>query len=105
MTTNYTLEVQRTNYTLEVYGRLWDGAKACSYYSLDKIVSTYEEASRVAGDFAQVIDWRLVKHDYSWSRQGRTSTLIDTKTTLRGWRNGMTCQRFYSTRHSSTGRM
>lgn len=85
-------------YTLEVYGRTWEGCRSVYPYRLMAPVFTEEAVKRAAGDFAEVIDWRLVEHSttYETLRSARYSTKreIHTHRTLRGFRNGMTPGRF-----------
>lgn len=82
--------------TLEVYGHLWSGPRAVYSYTVDKAPVTDQEAHRRAGDFASLIDWRVVKNTCTYEKAGRgLLRRIDVFKTLRGFRNGMTPRRFY----------
>jgi hypothetical protein len=82
-------------YHLEIYGRTWAGFKAVYQYPGAADI-TAENVKRFAPDFAEVLDWRLVRAEHRYGAIGRgLSRRSDTYRTLRGFRNGMTPQRFY----------
>jgi hypothetical protein len=81
--------------TLEIYGVLWCGARAMHSYNIPAPITTDEEAKRHASDFASVLDWHLVRSTCTYERTGTLSCRIDERRTLRGFRHGMTPQRFY----------
>lgn len=103
----HTAAVMLAEYHLEVYGYLWSGAKSVYSYQVDTGIAlaladrtrkySDDDAAKCAGDFSSLIDWRVVKHtfEYERTRSPPITRRIDTYRTLRGFRNGMTPQRFY----------
>lgn len=83
------------SYKLEVYGHLWQGCRAVYSYSPDHKIETDAEAEREAGDFASLIDWRLLEVTHEDHHTKREDVIIRRVKTLRGFRNGMTPARFY----------
>lgn len=80
---------------LQIYGRTWSDRKAAYQYSLETPIKTDKEAQQAAGDFASVIDWRLVEETNAYEHISHgIARRIDTLKTLRGFRNGMNPQRF-----------
>lgn len=91
---------------LEVYGRAWGGFRAFYSYTIPEatpISSIEANPERFAGDFEQVLDWRLVQETNAYERTSSQpiTRRIDTFRTLRGFRNGMTPLRFYH--HANRG--
>lgn len=91
-----------TSYHLEIYGRTYAGFRWVYQYPLTAqralaITALGAEGPNTldAGDFAEIIDWRVVKEtcEYSAPKHGVTQR-TDTFKTLRGFRNGMTPARF-----------
>lgn len=87
------------SYQLQVYGYLNNGSTASYIYSLDKPVMTEAEVIREANDFANVVDWRLAKITETVmatvrGRKRMTATIRD-EVTLRGFKHGMTVERFF----------
>lgn len=84
-------------YHIEVYGHLWSGPRAVYSYTVPAPVDDDAAAKRAAGDFADLIDWRLVEHSCAYEQTKSPPILrqIDTYKTLRGFRNGMSPGRFY----------
>lgn len=80
---------------LLVYGRFWNGAHGVYSYTIDEAPADTDEASRLAGDFATVLDWKVIR---STTERQRVRSGIDrtvaTRKTLRGWRNGMRDERY-----------
>lgn len=83
-------------YTLEFYGHTWQGYRSVYAYTLAAPIATDAEALRAAGDFQSVIDWRLVETQSTMKRHGRESCRTFCQRTIRGFRHGMTPQRFAS---------
>lgn len=94
-----------TEYTLEVYGYLWQGSRAVYSYRIEEpqafaLTGPNGNPNRLAGDFQDVIDWRLVRCVSTYERTGIASRSyitrrVDKYKTLRGFRAGMTPRRFY----------
>jgi hypothetical protein len=92
-------------YHLQVYGYLWSGPTAVYSYTVpadkvEKLLNAHEadcQTKACAGDFAALLDWRLVREDVAYERTASPPILrrIDTYRTLRGFRNGMRPSRFY----------
>lgn len=86
-----------TTLTLEIYGYLWSGPRSVYSYSLPPGTTvTDDNVKRFAGDFESVLDWRLIRTTHSYERKSSgLFSRTDLYKTLRGFRNGMTPQRFY----------
>ncbi len=92
------------SYTLQVYGFAWGGFRGTYSYTLDtgtalaiagrKDPFASADAARCAGDFADLIDWRLIETSSQFERKGSTLRRVTVQKTLRGYRNGMTPARF-----------
>ena len=84
---------------LEVYGHLWNGARATYTYKVGsaraQILKNMDQPTTLdMGDFASVLDWRLTETTTVTERRGSVVRHISTTKTLRGFRNGMTPTRF-----------
>jgi hypothetical protein len=81
---------------LEVYGHTWGGARAVySYAPKASAAEVIANPSLYAGDFASLIDFRVVEETNTYEGKGVIRRRIDTFKTHRGFRNGMTPRRFY----------
>lgn len=83
-------------YTLQVYGFLWQGSRAVYSYRITEpqalaLQGDSPNPLRLAGDFQDVLDWRLVRCLRTLTNRNNTR---EHRKTLRGFRNGMTPARF-----------
>jgi len=82
---------------LQIFGYTFEGFKAAYQYTPKaSAADVMAFPARFAGDFASVIDWRLVEETNEYERTSRPpiTRRIDTFKTLRGFRAGMTPRRF-----------
>lgn len=92
------------SFFLQVHGTFWQGFEGVYEYILSaaeardcmKDANAYPcpAVTRKAADFARVLDWRLIHVRSDFERKGRTSRRVETQTTLRGFRSGMTPRHF-----------
>ena len=85
----------QTQLILRVYGRIWNGSRACYQYTITDVPKSDEEAKHLAGDFESLIDWHVIQetNEYEWDKFG-LARRVDTFKTLKGWSAGFTNRRY-----------
>ena len=86
-------------YHLQVVGHIYTGQRCAYQYTITATraaeLAKGADASRDAGDFAQVTDFRVVRETNEYETvSGNMWRRIDTFQTMRGFRAGMTPKRF-----------